>query len=69
MPDSRYRLIDGDGTDLGLFVSSTDWPVGGLIPRGDGYLRVTAVVEPEAEENFRAYLVVESFNMAAESKR
>ena len=63
MPPFRYRLIDGDGSDLGLFVSSTDWPVGGLIETPDGYLRISAVVEPETDEIFRAYLVVEPINM------
>ena len=29
----------------------------------DGYLRVTAVVAPENDETFCAYLVVEPFNM------
>ena len=59
MPFFVYRLIDGNGSDLGPLVSSTDWPVGGLINSADGYMRITAVVEPETEETFRAYLVVE----------
>ena len=63
MPPFRYRLIDSDCADLGLFVSSTDWPVGGLMETTDGYLRVTAVVPPENDETFRAYLVVEPFDM------
>ena len=63
MPPFRYRLLDSNGADLGPFVSSTDWPVGGLMETPDGYLRITAVVEPETDETFRAYLVVEPFNM------
>ena len=63
MSPFRYRLIDSGGADLGPFVSSTDWPVGGLMETADGYLRVTAVVEPENDETFRAYLVVEPFDM------
>jgi hypothetical protein len=63
MPPFRYRLIDGTGADLGPFVSSTDWPVGGLMETAEGYLRITAVVEPESDEAFQAYLVVEPFNM------
>ena len=59
----RYRLIDSNGSDLGPFVSSIDWPVGGLMNTSAGYFRITAVVEPETEEPFRAYLVVEPFNM------
>jgi hypothetical protein len=59
----RYRLIDIDGNDLGPLVSGTDWPVGGLINGVGGYLRVTAVVEPETEEGFRAYLVVEPYDL------
>jgi hypothetical protein len=59
----RYRLIDSDGSDLGPFVSNTDWPVGGLMKTPDGYLRISAVVEPETEESFHAYLVVEPFTM------
>ena len=63
MPPFHYRLIDSNGADLGPFVSSTDWPVGGLMETAAGYLRVTAVVAPENGETFRAYLVVEPFNM------
>jgi hypothetical protein len=63
MPPFRYRLIDSNGSDLGPFVSSTDWQAGGLIETTDGYLRITAVVEPETEENFNAYLVVEPFKL------
>jgi hypothetical protein len=60
----RFRLIDTEGSDLGPFVSSyRDWVPGGLIPRVEGYLRITAVVEPETEEPFLAYLVVEPFNV------
>ena len=63
MPPFRYRLIDGNGTDLGPLVSSTDWPVGGLMETAEGYLRISAVVESENDETFRAYLVVEPFDM------
>ena len=63
MPPFHYRLIDRNGADLGPFVSSTDWPVGGLMETADGYLRVTAVVAPENDETVRAYLVVEPFDM------
>ena len=63
MPPFRYRLLDSNGADLGPFVSSTDWPVGGLMETAAGYLRVTAIVEPENGENLRAYLVVEPFDM------
>ena len=68
MPPFRYRLIDGSGSDLGPFVSRTNWPVGGLIETPDGYLRITAVVEPETDEIFRAYLVVEPFNLPGPSR-
>ena len=56
----RYRLIDGSGNDLGLFVSgSGDWQPGRLILREAGDFEVRAVVEAEAGETFGAYLVVE----------
>ena len=61
MSSFRYRLIDMDGSDLGPLVSSTDWPVGGLMKTAHGYLRIAAVVE--TEEAFHAYLVVEPFTM------
>jgi len=58
----RYRLIDAEANDLGPFVSSEpDWKPGDTIPRSDGdVLRVTAVVDPEPGQDFRAYLVVEA---------
>jgi hypothetical protein len=63
MPPFRYRLIDRDGADLGPLVSGyAALEVGGLIPRALGVLRITAVVEPETEETFNAYLVVEPFD-------
>jgi hypothetical protein len=63
MPAFRYRLIDGDGSDLGPFVSShPHWQAGGLIPHVSGYLRIVAVVEPETEETLLAYLVVSPFD-------
>ena len=55
--------MGSDGADLGPFVSSTDWPVGGLMETADGYLRITAVVASEDDEALRAYLVVEPFDM------
>jgi hypothetical protein len=64
VPSFVYRLIDGNGSDLGPLVSSTDWPVGGLIKWRAGYMRITAVVEPETEETFRAYLVVEPIDVS-----
>jgi hypothetical protein len=55
----RYRLIGRSGSDLGPFVSlDADWEPGRVISLPGRDLRVTAVVEPEAEMNFRAYLVV-----------
>lgn len=59
-------LIDGQGLDLGPFVSSrTDWQRGGVIEGGEGYLRVAAVVEPEMAAGFAAYLVVEEIDPVA----
>jgi hypothetical protein len=57
----RYRLIDAEGKDLGPLVSSEpDLKPGHTIQRGNGdVLRVTAVVDPEPGQDFRAYLVVE----------
>lgn len=55
----RYRLIDREGIDLGLFLSSEkDWGAGKVIVQGTGSLRVLAVVTPETDEEFVAYLVV-----------
>ncbi len=59
----RYRLIDVDGVDLGPFVTgSGDWRAGRIILRPGGDFEVTAVVEAEPGENFRAYLVVRQFS-------
>jgi hypothetical protein len=68
MSPLRYRLIDGNGSDLGPFVSSTDWPVGGLLETTSGFVRITAVVEPETEDSLHAYLVVEPFEMPEERR-
>jgi hypothetical protein len=56
----RYRLIDPDGRDLGPFVSKRDdWKPGDRIGRSKGEdMVVTAAIEPEDDEGFRAYLVV-----------
>jgi hypothetical protein len=56
----RYRLIDGEGADLGLFVTgSDDWRPGRIILRPEADFKVNAVVETEPGESFGAYLVVE----------
>ena len=56
----RYRLIDSDGNDLGLFVSGfNDWHPGRVILQPSGDFEVRAVVQAEPEETFGAYLVVE----------
>jgi hypothetical protein len=56
----RYRLIDTDGTDLGPFVSKRqDWKPGDRIDRSKGEdMVITAVIEPEVDAGFQAYLVV-----------
>lgn len=56
----RYRLIDAEGTDLGPFVSKVwDWKPGDRIGRSKGEdMLITAVVEPEGDAGFQAYLVV-----------
>ena len=56
----RYRLIDAEGTDLGAFVSKRqDWKPGERIARGRGHeMLITAVVKPEEDAGFLAYLVV-----------
>jgi hypothetical protein len=56
----RYRLIDAEGNDLGPFVSGdSDVQAGRTIPNGAGKIwHVTAVVAPEQDDAFRAYLVV-----------
>ena len=59
----RYRLINGEGVDLGPFVTgSDDWKPGRIILRPGGDFEVTAVVEAEPGERFRAYLVIEQFS-------
>ena len=57
----RYRLIDAaDGRDLGPLVSKRDdWKPGERIGRSKGEdMVITAIVEPEDNAGFRAYLVV-----------
>ena len=56
----RYRLIDAEGTDLGPFVSKvSDWKPGDRLGRSKGEdMLITAVVEPEEDAGFLAYLVV-----------
>jgi hypothetical protein len=65
----RFRLINAsDGTDIGPFVSKRDdWRPGERIGRSKGEdMLITAVIEPEDDVGFRAYLVVVS---VAESGR
>jgi hypothetical protein len=56
----RYRLVDAEGTDLGPFVSKRqDWKPGERIGRSRGQeMLITAVVKPEGDAGFLAYLVV-----------
>ena len=56
----RFRLIDAEGTDLGPFVSKrADWKAGERIGRSKGEdMLITAVVEPEEDAGFHAYVVV-----------
>jgi hypothetical protein len=56
----RYRLIDAEGTDLGPFVSKRqNWKPGERIGQSKGEdMLITAVVEPEDDAGFQAYLVV-----------
>jgi len=57
----RYRLVDAnDGRDLGPFVSKRDdWQPGDRIGRSKGEdMIIKAVIEPEGNAGFRAYLVV-----------
>jgi hypothetical protein len=57
----RYRLINAaDGRDIGPFVSKRDdWKAGDRLGRSKGEdMVVTAVVESEEGDGFRAYLVV-----------
>jgi len=58
----RYRLTDAaTGADLGPFVSKReDWQPGDRIARSKGEdMVVIAVIEPDDDVGFRAYLVVE----------
>jgi len=56
----RFRLIDAEGTDIGPFVSKRqNWKPGEHIGRSkDEDVLITAVIEPEDEADFHAYLVV-----------
>jgi hypothetical protein len=56
----RYRLIDAEGTDLGPFISKRqNWKPGERIGRSKGEdVLITAVIEPEGDAGFQAYLVV-----------
>jgi len=56
----RFRLIDSEGVDLGPFVSRRqDWKPGERIGRSKGEdMLITAVIEPEQDAAFQAYLVV-----------
>jgi hypothetical protein len=56
----RFRLTDSEGTDLGPFISKRlDWKPGERIGRSKGEdMVITAVIEPEEDTGFQAYLVV-----------
>ena len=55
----RYRLLDGHGNDVGPLIAKRDWRVGDQISRSHGEdLVIIAIVAPEADAGFRAYLVV-----------
>jgi hypothetical protein len=56
----RYRLTDAaTGADLGPFVSKRgDWRPGDRIGQNGEEMVITAVIEPEDEVGFRAYLVL-----------
>jgi hypothetical protein len=56
----RYRLVDPEGSDLGPFVSKRqDWKQGERLGRSKGEdMVITAVIEPEGDADFEAYLVV-----------
>jgi hypothetical protein len=57
----RYRLTDAaTGADLGPFVSKRDeWKPGDRIGRSKGEdMIITAVIAPDDQVGFRAYLVV-----------
>lgn len=66
----RFRLIDSEGTDLGPFFSKRqDWKPGERIGRSKGEdIVITAVIEPEEEAGFRAYLVVSSLGADGASR-
>ena len=57
----RFRLVDGDGNDLGPFVANVAWwNPGDRIHRGsEGDLLVVRMVEADADDNVDGYLVVE----------
>ena len=60
LPVYRYRLIDRDGNDLGLFVTGfEDWHPGRVVLQTGGDFEVTAVVEAEPGGDCGAYLVVD----------
>jgi hypothetical protein len=63
----RYRLIDANGTDLGPFVSKRqEWKPGERVGRSKGEdMVITAVIEPEGDAGFRAYLVVSPIESGA----
>jgi hypothetical protein len=63
----RFRLLDGEGNDLGPLVSQEPhWSVGQRVHRGSGdEWVVTAVVPSEDAMDFVAYLVVEPAPSAA----
>ena len=58
----RPRFIGSPHLLLESVCSARFWLPPGM-ETTDGYLRVTAVVAPENDETFRAYLVVEPFDM------
>ena len=61
VPPFRYRMTDAaTGADLGPFVSKRgDWRPGERLGRSKGEdMVVTAVIQPEDDLGFRAYLVV-----------
>lgn len=67
----RFRLIDSDGIDLGPFVSKRhDWKPGERIGRSKGEnMLITAVIEPEENAGFQAYLVVTPLGVDGASER
>jgi len=55
----RCRLVDAEGTDLGLVSKRQDWKPGERIGQSKGEdMLITAVIEPEGDVGFQAYLVV-----------